>query len=314
MASTDTNSNLPATIQNLQKKIAELESQNESLVSEVKALKVLSSKIFHPFMRLPIELREAIWKCAFAIPQTYIWTEQSYISRSKIQPIMQSCHEARNFGLRLKFPYYSVWQQLSTPEPKQYINPSCSTIYLPDTIFPEHDIEINCPLCQSSILYRETKFSSTCHQVIMPERLAISWDIYLAPDPSLREEIDTSQGVGSTDILRQFNGVRELLIVLGNKDIARQRDAIFVTPERLPFKVFGRSIDFTRELPNGMTLKLEAEEMLQSWEKLGLREEEILKHFKNGRKQMRDLEMLGTVFDQDTPKRKRESRLANPLP
>lgn len=109
-----------------------LEQAVNDLQSNLVTLKMVTGRIFHPFPRLPIELRIKIWKHAAAIPQI-IGLRDSYKNSGFVTavsgcPLLQSCKEARQEVLKTRTPFYDV----SLKAPTIYANLEIDTIWLMD--------------------------------------------------------------------------------------------------------------------------------------------------------------------------------------
>jgi hypothetical protein len=184
-------------------------------------------------------------------PQVHIFC-YDLVSFSKVHYIMQACKEARDRGQKLLISYYqiSTTSQDEGPEwkvegVKHFINVDVDTIWLgtvynyrfraPQVMAPGF-IESFCGRCNP----RNTKFQilsrypSKCQHDLHLRRLAIRSSYWENPDPG----DEGPNGNGPANVLRQFVGVRELFIIVGDAAPARAvQDFEFTAPRDSPYQL-----------------------------------------------------------------------------
>ena len=290
---------LAASIEELRRDVKQLRNDNVSLAAEVEVLKVNSGSGFHRFPKLPIELRNMIWTAALTAPQIHIFT-QELMSRSNVNTVMQSCREARLRGIRLQLPYFQRGHDdadpIGTPPPiKSYVNLDVDTLWLAETGLGLPDLEVFSPECTLGPILPDFNLSVRRPPQHQLKRLALPFTKWKDPDEG-RRTWNSLAVAGSTDILRGWNGIEELLIVVGSEaTIAAaltQRDAVFKEPHRRP-QVMLRDFGFTEEKPDGLDLEMDIRDLWYSWDLMALRLEKILHHFKKRRAEARKHEMEG---------------------
>jgi hypothetical protein len=287
---------LAASVENLQKDVRQLQNDNCSLVAEIELLKrnpAHDGPRFHLFLKLPVELRNIIWTMALTVPQIHIMNDELG-SRSKVNTVMQACREARSQAMSLQLPYFAPNTCTPFRLTRQYMNPDWDTIWLADRdIWPEV-WDMSCPRCDR---FQRKSVQKPHHHI---KRLALSFNQWEDPDETLRTITDPSAGVGSTDILRLFNGIEELLIVVGDDaTIAarmNERDVMFINPTRNPLYLLRDTFEFSDNVPADLDLQIEPSKLMSCWYSMESRLEKILHHMKKRRGEMRKHEMEGKSF------------------
>jgi hypothetical protein len=277
--------------------VASLEAlriSNATLAAEVEKLKNISSR-FHRFSAFPVEIRNMIWTFALVAPQTHIITA-SMFSYSRVNTIMDACHEARSQGMKLRLPYY----RLGHTKTNYYINPHVDTIWFPGAEDYVNGLEVFCPDCPKNPIFPgwyHRAMSFSCPHEIRLKRLVLNWDDWVDPDES-RSDDGPGEGNGSLNILASFHeGPEELLIVVSNQDdisrAVRDNGLPFVKPHRYPLVQLREKFDFEQE---GIDLGITSRELQLSWDKMEERLEKILERHKRWRRELRTFAIEGTQF------------------
>ncbi|USP74060.1 hypothetical protein yc1106_01334 [Curvularia clavata] len=143
---------------------------------------------FHPFPRLPLELREQIWKdtveprtvevrCVQEWPHRY---DQQPMSSTPIPAVLQSCREARNLGL-----YERVFFEVAVrPKFKGNFVP---VIAFEDFFFPDdQEDEIDPPITEQRYVWlnfdidmvdiKDSEFRNYHHIASAIKRLKFEWE------------------------------------------------------------------------------------------------------------------------------------------
>jgi len=289
---------LTTSVENLQKDVRQLQNDNSSLRSEMALLKASldsGNLCFHLFPKLPIEIRNIIWKMALTVPQLHIMNND-FPSRSKVNVVMQACRETRSQAISLKLPYLISFSPPATP--KYYLNLEIDTIWLADIDhwpgnWDIHFLEENCKHPRALL----DGFTKTHPHRL--KRLAISYNQWADPDGTLRTISDPYLGLRSSDVLLMFNGVEELLIVVGSEvTIATrmmERDIAFYKPTKVPYLLINKSAERLKT-PPGLDFQIEYDKLVLSWDLMAERLEKILHHFKKTRQKSRKHEMEGNIL------------------
>jgi hypothetical protein len=201
--------------------------------------------------------------------------------------------------MSLRLPYFAPNTLKPFRLTRQYMNPDWDTIWLADRDIWSEVWDMSCPRCDTGMFQWESvqKPQEPHHHT---KRLALSFNQWEDPDETLRTITDPSAGVGSTDILRLFNGIEELLIVVGDDaTIAarmNERDVMFITPTRNPLYLLRDTFEFSDNAPADLDLQIESSKLMTCWCSMESRLEKILHHMKKRRGEMRKDEMEGKSF------------------
>jgi hypothetical protein len=270
-----------------------LHKSNARLTADVETLKNISSR-FHRFSTLPVEIRNMIWTFALVAPQTHIITA-SMFSYSRVNTIMDVCHEARSQGMKLRLPYY----RLGHTKTNYYINLHVDTIWFPGAKDYANSLKVFCPDCPKNPIfpgwYLRASYLVPCPHRFRLKRLVLNWDDWVDPEESRSDDDDTN---GSLNILAPFHdGPEELLIVLSNRDdisrAVRDGGLPFVKPHQYPFVQLRETFDFTQV---DTDLGITSRELQLSWDKMEERLEKILERHKRNRAEKRRIAIEGTLF------------------
>lgn len=208
---------------------------------------------------------------------------------------MQTCREARDIGLSLRLPYFQLSPDLDwQPEdPKYYFNPSVDTIWIEDDCVMLESIEFFCGTCPQSVIFPmlsdELSEFPKCSHNLRLNRLALTqrtWD-----DPERGGTSDRPH-VGSTDILRHLNSVRELYLVVGDTTVARQGGIAFDVPKTVRFQDLVYD-DIRRTL---LEPPENGSDPAAFWERAEIELEETFRIFKQDRADQRKIELEGALI------------------
>lgn len=181
---------------------------------------------------------------------------------------------------------------------RQYMNINLDTFWLVDRADWPDFWGMFCPQCGNEQLFLWDSVREPHHQL---KRLALSFNRWHDPDASLADLANKgrSRGVGPMNVIRSFNGTKELLIVVGKDPLATpkltRRDVVFVEPTRSPYNLLGHSTfhNLTGSTAAGLDLQIDLFEIMNSWRLMEQRLEKILHYFKKRRGEMRKHEVEG---------------------
>ncbi|KAK0110034.1 hypothetical protein ONS95_002694 [Cadophora gregata] len=232
--SADTLKSLLTSVENLRRDVYQLQQDKVNMESELKRLQERCGVTFRRFSGLPPEIRRMIWKEALMEPQILVLSETK-ISRSQVNFVMQTCREARDVGLSLRLPYFQVSPNGTwLPEdPKFYFKLDADTLWLDEYSRIPRFIQFFCGVCERGSLFTMIpRGIAECTHNLRPKRLAVNYKTW--QDPTSGEFLDENDE-GTTDVLRHFNSVKELYIVVGDTTTSKERDVYFQTPKRTPY-------------------------------------------------------------------------------
>ncbi|KAF4630460.1 hypothetical protein G7Y89_g7674 [Cudoniella acicularis] len=280
-------------IENIRTDVEKLWETNASLSAEVQHLKKISPcsrPSFQRFPKLPLEIRTLIWEMALNIPRITILSHLA-MTRSEVNTIMESCQEARRRALEMRIPYLRLVYPHNTIHRKfrsgrNYINVETDTLYLSHHAYFPHNIDILCGQCGDTIFPKWAEFGSLCQHNIQVNRVAIPFKEWVDPDENKGTPVAPELAVGTADILRHLNSVRELLIVVGDSHTSGgyvpNRDIAFIPPRKQPYEML-ENFNYEGDKPEDLILSLNLQAMMKSWDVMGMRLEMILQHFKEKR-------------------------------
>jgi hypothetical protein len=264
---------------------------------------------FRLFPKLPLEIREMIWKLALAAPQIHIIGEDQ-ISRSKTIDVMQTCSEARRCGLSLKLPYYKIGEgrirgagldeaseyKFQSSAPRYYMNLDVDTIWNQEKNMQlPRSVQFHCGLCDEQIFtLREAKSGlryrklSNCSHKVQLDRLAINHAAWW--EPTWGDDNDPFQDDGCVELLK-YSRAREVILVVGDTGGVKDPNVRFVYPSGCPMDMLHSFYSTSASERASMRRHPNVSCHLNSWDLASQRTELKLKAYKDGLAERKRLEI-----------------------
>ncbi|CZR53298.1 uncharacterized protein PAC_03176 [Phialocephala subalpina] len=228
---TTTVSTLQGSNVQLQTNTTALQIRLASVENDVVILQRSTGALFVRFPKLPIELRNIIWRIACRLPQVHVMAEDG-TSRSKVLNIMKSCKEVKKVVLEMKLDYFCVVMtngghlDMNSGTVKNYINVDIVTFWVIDVNMFPSCVSWRCGKCHvhteapSSGQYSTDGFECLSNLVECGppgiNRLAIDLTTWEDANPTDMRSL----------IFPHINRPKELLIVVGNSAPIRMNQVL----------------------------------------------------------------------------------------